>query len=57
MMGGKGDKAKGKANELLGKATGDKPKQMKGKGQQAKGEFKDEFEKENERAKEDPETR
>lgn len=51
-MAGTGDKAKGKANEVVGKVTGDRSKQVKGKGQQAKGEFKDEFEEEQER--EDP---
>jgi len=47
-MGGTGDKAKGKANEVVGKVTGNRTKQVKGKGQQAKGEFKDELEEENE---------
>jgi uncharacterized protein YjbJ (UPF0337 family) len=40
-MGSTGDKIKGKANEMIGKATGDKPKEVKGKGQQAKGGAKD----------------
>ena len=52
-MAGTGDKAKGKTNEVVGKVTGNRSKQVKGKGQQAKGEFKEEFEKEQER--QDPE--
>jgi uncharacterized protein YjbJ (UPF0337 family) len=40
-MGSTGDKVKGKANEMTGKATGDKSQEVKGKGQQAKGEVKD----------------
>jgi hypothetical protein len=40
-MGSTGDKVKGKANELIGKATGDKSQEVKGKGQQAKGGAKD----------------
>ena len=47
-MGGTGDKAKGKANEVVGKVTGNRTKQVKGKGQQAKGEFKDGLEEEQE---------
>jgi uncharacterized protein YjbJ (UPF0337 family) len=41
-MGGTGDKIKGKANEVTGKATGDKSREVKGKGQQAKGDVKNE---------------
>ncbi|MFA9445755.1 CsbD family protein [Egicoccus sp. AB-alg6-2] len=40
-MGSTGDKVKGKANELAGKATGDKTQEVKGKGQQTKGDAKD----------------
>lgn len=40
-MGSTGDKAKGKGNELLGKATGDKSREVKGKAQQTKGDVKD----------------
>jgi uncharacterized protein YjbJ (UPF0337 family) len=40
-MGGTGDKIKGKANEMIGKATDDTSKEMKGKAQQGKGEIKD----------------
>jgi hypothetical protein len=40
-MGGTGDKIKGKANEMTGKATDDRSKEMKGKAQQGKGEMKD----------------
>jgi uncharacterized protein YjbJ (UPF0337 family) len=52
-MGGTGDKIKGKANELTGKATGDKTQELKGKGQQFKGGVKDEAKAENERKKKD----
>jgi uncharacterized protein YjbJ (UPF0337 family) len=40
-MASTGDKVKGKTNELIGKATGDKSQEVKGKGQQAKGAAKD----------------
>jgi uncharacterized protein YjbJ (UPF0337 family) len=48
-VGGTGDKIKGKANELTGKARGKKSQELKGKGQQAKGAVKDEFAAEQER--------
>jgi uncharacterized protein YjbJ (UPF0337 family) len=51
MSSGAGDKIKGKANELAGKVTGGKKRQVKGKAQQAKGGVKDEVEAENERTK------
>ncbi|MEX0705742.1 MAG: CsbD family protein [Nitriliruptoraceae bacterium] len=34
------DKVKGKTNEVVGKATGDRSQQMKGKAQQVKGSVK-----------------
>ncbi len=34
---GTGDKIKGKANEIAGAVTGDRKREMKGKGQTAKG--------------------
>jgi uncharacterized protein YjbJ (UPF0337 family) len=40
-MGSTGDKIKGKANELIGKATGDTSQEVKGKAQQGKGKAKD----------------
>jgi uncharacterized protein YjbJ (UPF0337 family) len=52
-MGGSGDKLKGKANELTGKVTGNRKKQMKGKAQQAKGGLKDEFEAEKARTRDE----
>lgn len=47
------DKAKGKANELTGKATGSKAKQAKGKAQQGKARVKDELQDEKERTERD----
>jgi uncharacterized protein YjbJ (UPF0337 family) len=41
MSDSKVDKLKGKANEVTGKVTGNRTKQVKGKGQQAKGGVKD----------------
>lgn len=38
---GMDDKTKGKMNEMGGKMTGDKPKEMKGKAQQSMGDMKD----------------
>ena len=35
------DKVKGKTNEVVGDATGDKTQELKGKGQQAKGNLKE----------------
>jgi uncharacterized protein YjbJ (UPF0337 family) len=52
-MGASGDKIKGKANELAGKVTGNRTKQMKGKAQQAKGGLKDEFEAEKARTRDE----
>jgi uncharacterized protein YjbJ (UPF0337 family) len=40
-MGSITDKIKGKANELTGKAKGDRTQQLKGKTQQAKGEARE----------------
>lgn len=51
------DKAKGKANELIGKVTGNRTKQAKGKVQQGKGRVKDELKDEEERTKRDAEGR
>lgn len=52
-MGGAGDKIKGKANEMAGKVTGSRSKQVKGKAQQAKGGVKDEFEAEKARTRDE----
>ena len=40
-MAGTGDKVKGKFNESVGKVTGDKKRELKGKAQQVKGRAKD----------------
>jgi uncharacterized protein YjbJ (UPF0337 family) len=38
-MSSTGDKVKGKANEVLGAATGDRKRETKGKAQKAKGDI------------------
>jgi uncharacterized protein YjbJ (UPF0337 family) len=52
-MGSTKDKAKGKANELAGKVTGNKTREAKGKAQRQKGRIKDEAEAEKQRTKRD----
>jgi uncharacterized protein YjbJ (UPF0337 family) len=44
-MSSTGDKIKGKANEVIGAATGDRKRETKGKGQKAKGDIKGKAEK------------
>lgn len=52
-MGSAKDKVKGKANEMAGKATGDRGRQARGKAQQGKGRVKDELAAEKERTERD----
>jgi uncharacterized protein YjbJ (UPF0337 family) len=52
MSSGTGDKIKGKANEIAGTVTGDRKREMKGKGQQAKGSFTDKVEEKDRELKE-----
>lgn len=49
---GTGDKIKGKANEIAGAVTGDRKREMKGKGQRAKGGISDKLEEKNQELKE-----
>ncbi|MFO7654150.1 MAG: CsbD family protein [Candidatus Krumholzibacteriia bacterium] len=51
-MGEHSDKAKGKAKESLGKATGDKEMEREGKSDRAAGKAKEGINKANEKAKE-----
>ena len=52
MARGTGDKIKGKANEIAGAVTNDRKREMKGKGQQAKGGVSDKLEEKSEEMKE-----